>query len=71
MNLQHERIADLCRQLGLMAMEQAWPHIADHHLQQEGTYADFVEQLLMEEIKAKHGRTQSPLCQTSWNLNRC
>ena len=61
MNLQHERIADLCRQLGLMAMEQAWPHIADHHLQQEGTYADFVEQLLMEEIKAKHGRTQSTL----------
>ena len=61
MNLQHERIADLCRQLGLSAMAQAWPQIAEHHLQQEGTYADFVEHLLAEEIKAKEGRTQSTL----------
>ena len=42
-------------------MAQAWPQIAEHHLQQEGTYADFVEHLLAEEIKAKEGRTQTTL----------
>ena len=61
MNLQSERIADACRQLGLYALPEAWPSIAEHHLAQEGSYADFIEKLLAEELKAKTQRTKATL----------
>lgn len=61
MNLQSERIADLCRQLGLYAINEAWPQVSERNLQSEGSYADFVEQLLMEELKAKGVRSQTTL----------
>lgn len=43
MNLQSERIADACRQLGLYALPEAWPSIEEHHITQEGSYEDFIE----------------------------
>ena len=58
MNLQSERIADICRQLGLLALPEAWPLIAERHLSQEGTYA---EHLLAEELRAKVQRTKATL----------
>lgn len=61
MNLQSERIADACRQLGLYALPEAWPSIAAHHIAQEGSYADFIEKLLAEELKAKTQRTKATL----------
>jgi DNA replication protein DnaC len=61
MNLQSERIADACRQLGLYALPEAWPSIAEHHLAQEGSYADFIEKILAEELKAKTQRTKATL----------
>lgn len=61
MNLQSERIADACRQLGLYALPEAWPSIAEHHIAQEGSYADFIEKLLAEELKAKTQRTKASL----------
>lgn len=61
MNLQSERIADACRQLGLYALPEAWPSIAEHHIAQEGSYADFIEKLLAEELKAKAQRTKATL----------
>ena len=61
MNLQSERIADACRQLGLYALPEAWPSIAEHHIAQEGSYADFIEKLLAEELKAKTQRTKATL----------
>lgn len=61
MNLQSERIADACRQLGLYALPEAWPSIAEHHIVQEGSYADFIEKLLAEELKAKTQRTKATL----------
>ena len=61
MNLQSERIADACRQLGLYAFPEAWPSIAEHHIAQEGSYADFIEKLLAEELKAKTQRTKATL----------
>ncbi|AVL71160.1 AAA family ATPase [Oligella urethralis] len=61
MSLQSERIADMCRQLGLYAINEVWSHVAEHHLNSEGTYADFVEQLLTEELKAKALRSQAAL----------
>lgn len=61
MNLQYERIEALCQQLGLHAIQQAWSTVAEHQLQQEGSYADFVEQLLQEELNAKRSRTRTTL----------
>lgn len=61
MNLQSDRIADLCRQLGLYAIDQVWPQVSERHLQSDGSYADFVEQLLTEELKAKGVRSQATL----------
>ncbi|EOJ8669171.1 MULTISPECIES: IS21-like element helper ATPase IstB [Providencia] len=63
MNLQSERIADACRQLGLYALTESWPRIAEKHLEQEGSYADFIEKLLIEEINAKMQRTKATLLQ--------
>lgn len=61
MNIQSERIADACRQLGLYAIPDAWPVIAKHVLSKEESYADFIEKLLTEELKAKTTRTKATL----------
>lgn len=61
MNLQFERIADICQQLGLHTVFENWPLIAQQQLDQEGSYADFVEQLLVAEVREKERRTQSTL----------
>ena len=61
MNLQSERILQACKQLGLYAISDAWPAIAEHHASQEGSYADFVEKLLQEELLAKTERTKQTL----------
>ena len=61
MSLQSERIADMCRQLGLYAIDEVWSNVAEYHLNSEGTYADFVEQLLTEELNAKALRSQATL----------
>ncbi|MBU6461070.1 MAG: IS21-like element helper ATPase IstB [Proteobacteria bacterium] len=63
MNLQQARIEHLCLQLGLQALPHCWPDIAQRTLQQEGTYADFMEYLLQAEWEAKMERTKSMLLQ--------
>lgn len=65
MNLQSERIQDACQSLRLQAIPNAWPLIAKQVLVQDGSYADFIEQLLAEEIKAKTQRTQATLLRFS------
>lgn len=40
---------------------EAWPSIAEHHIAQEGSYADFIEKLVAEELKAKTQRTKAIL----------
>ena len=61
MNLQYDRIADACEQLGLQAIPQSWSSIAQHQMNKEGSYADFIEALLNEEISAKQERTRATL----------
>lgn len=61
MNLQSERILAACQELKLYAFPQAWPLLAKQVLAQEGSYADFLEQLLEQELKAKSQRTQATL----------
>lgn len=59
MNLQSQRIADACEQLGLHSIPTSWPALAKKHLENEGTYGDFIEALLQEELNSKYLRTQS------------
>jgi DNA replication protein DnaC len=61
MNLQSERIADYCQQLGLTAIPHCWPELAKRHLEQDGTYADLIEALLREEVQSQQSRTQATL----------
>ena len=63
MNLEYERIADACEQLGLHAIPQSWSSIAQHQMSNEGSYTDFIEALLNEEISAKQERTRSNFTQ--------
>ena len=61
MNLQHERIADACRQLGLHVISEAWPSLAQANIEQDNGYGDFIEHLLAEELKSTHHRTRTAL----------
>ncbi|EEH1610655.1 transposase, partial [Salmonella enterica] len=53
MNLQYERIEQLCRQLGLQTVASQWSHHAQQTLAKDGSYADFVEAMLLHEYTAK------------------
>lgn len=61
MNLQQQRIAEQCEQLSLNAIATNWSELASQNLKSEGSYADFIEQLLQTELMARQERTQSTL----------
>lgn len=61
MNIQQERIQQACATLKLDAIANEWSAIADKNCSEEKTLADFLEQLLQQEIEAKAERTRSTL----------
>jgi len=61
MNLQQQRIAEQCDQLALNAIANNWSELATQTLRKDGSYADFIEQLLQAELMARQERTQSTL----------
>lgn len=61
MNLQHARIDGLCRTLRLEKIATDWPHLAGQAVQEEVSFADFLEQLLNLEIEARGERTRATL----------
>ena len=61
MNLQLQRITEQCDRLSLGAMANNWSDIASQILKQEGSYADFMEQLLQTELLARQERTKATL----------
>jgi len=61
MNLQQQRIAEQCEQLSLNAMATNWSELASQTIKKEGSYADFIEQLLRSELLARQERTKSTL----------
>lgn len=65
MNLQYERIEQLCQKLNLPAIASQWSHHAQHILGQDGSYADFVEAILMHEYTTKQQRSQHVLMRLS------
>lgn len=60
-NLQHERIGELCRQLKLERIASDWPHLAQQAATAEASFAAFLEKLLIAEAQARHERIRQTL----------
>ena len=61
MNLQHERIAALCNELRLAAVADRYPELATRAVENEQSYADFLEGVLSAEHSTRQGRTRSTM----------
>lgn len=59
MNLQHERIAELCETLKLSFVAQGYGAAAQQAAKEEIAYSDFLESLLREEVAGRNVRKQS------------
>lgn len=59
MNLQHERIAALCAELRLAAVADRYPELATKAVEQDQSYADFLEGILGAEQATRAGRTRA------------
>ena len=56
MNLQQQRIAELCDQLKLARLATDWPGLAHDAARNEASFADFLESMLKSEIVARDER---------------
>jgi len=61
MNLQQEKIFDLCEELKLVDVGSNFQHLASVAVQEEKTYTDFLEMVLRSECQARKQRRQSTL----------
>ncbi len=61
MNLQHARIAELCRDLKLERVGADWPCLAQQAANGEDSFADFLERLLSAELDARNERSRQTL----------
>lgn len=61
MNLAHERIAELCRQLKLSTMADALPHLAQQASTQDSSFTEFLEAMLKAEQSARLVRLRTTL----------
>lgn len=61
MNLQHQRIAELCQQLKLARLDAQWPALAQDAAREEASFADFLEKVLASELVARDERRTSTL----------
>jgi len=59
MNLQHERIRELCEALNLPFIAQGYPAAAQQAAQQQSAYSDFLENLLKMEATGRTVRKQT------------
>lgn len=65
MSLQHLRIEALCQQFKLDSFATDWPALAQQASEKETSYADFLEQLLLSEDRARNERRRQALLQQS------
>lgn len=61
MNLQHDRISELCTALKLERIGSDWSHLAQQAASREVSFADFLEQLLGAEREARAERSRQTL----------
>ena len=57
-NLQHERIAYLCTELHLKAVESVWPGAAQTAVAREASFGDFLEEVLMTKAETRRARAR-------------
>ena len=57
-SLQHERIAELCAELRLKAIDGAWSGAAQSAVAKEATFGDFLEDILRTEAEARRVRAK-------------
>lgn len=63
MNLAHERIAELCRQLKLSMMADALPYLAQQASANDSSFTDFLEAMLKADQAARLARQRTTLAQ--------
>lgn len=56
MSLQQQRITELCGQLKLARLATDWPALAQDAAREEGSFADFLERVLVSEVAARDER---------------
>ena len=61
MNLQHERIAQLCEQLKFARLGSEWPALAQDAARDGASFADFLEKVLASEQVAREERKRTVL----------
>ena len=61
MNLQEERITDLCEALQLDWVASEYTGLAQHAANESSSYTDFLEQLLKAELDGRHERAKQTL----------
>lgn len=61
MNLQHQRIGELCQQLKFARLDTQWPALAQDAAKEEASFADFLERVLASELEARDERRTSTL----------
>lgn len=61
MNIQHERVTELCEKMGLLAIASEYSGLCQEAIKNDSTYADLVEKLLLTEWKVRQGRSRSML----------
>lgn len=61
MNLAHERITELCEQLKLTTIPEAFSHLAQKAIAEELNLADFLESILKAECQARQTRQRTTL----------
>jgi DNA replication protein DnaC len=61
MNLQHERIGALCAELRLSAVAENYAPLAQTAVEEQKSFADFLESVLSAENATRHSRTRSSM----------
>lgn len=61
MNMQHERVRNLCEKMGLLAIASEYAGLCQEAAKNESAYSDLVENLLLTEWKQRQGRSRSML----------
>ncbi|NJD00055.1 ATP-binding protein [Candidatus Erwinia dacicola] len=65
MNLQHDRIAALCKQLKLDRLPAEWPSVAQATIDNSGTHADFLEAVLQLQHDGQNERRRQTILRLS------
>jgi DNA replication protein DnaC len=61
MNLQHQRLSELCESLKLISVVQGYSDIGQKAVKNQLSYPDFLEHILKEELRERQMRSQTML----------